>query len=329
MDHELEQQMDKEIVGKSQQVHKKGSDQNQTNAKESPFQRLVGIMAQLRASEGGCPWDKQQTLTSLRPYVLEEAHEVVQALDSRDYANLREELGDLMLQIVFQAQIAKESGAFTIDDVCNGIADKLIRRHPHVFSDVEVSDAAGVLVNWEKIKAAEKGKAEPSILDAIPTALPALMRAYKLQERAARVGFDWPDVRGALAKVDEEMREFRELIPVDHFDDQGAAEAEAMAQANDQAQAKTKAEVTKKSKPDRASADPRLAEEFGDLLFALVNVARYLGIDPELALLGTASKFAWRFAQIEEGARREGRKMEDMTLEEMDCYWDAAKVKKG
>ncbi|HAH97282.1 MAG TPA: nucleoside triphosphate pyrophosphohydrolase [Firmicutes bacterium] len=273
----------------------------------SPFQRLVTIMGQLRAPEGGCPWDRQQSLASLRPYVLEEAYEVVQALDRGDYANLCEELGDLLLQIVFQAQIAQESGAFDIDDVCNGIADKLIRRHPHVFfndhEQVKVDDAAGVVVNWEKIKAAEKGKTEPSILDSIPAALPALMRAYKLQERAARVGFDWPDVRGALVKVDEEMGEFRELIPDDHL------------------------EAPEKS--DRASADQRLTEEFGDLLFALVNVSRYLGIDPEVALLGTARKFAWRFAQIEEGARKEGRKMEEMTLEEMDRYWDAAKAKKG
>lgn len=299
--------------------------EDQANAKRSPFQRLVGIMAQLRAPVGGCPWDRQQTLASLRPYVLEEAYEVVQALDSQDYANLREELGDLLLQIVFQAQIADESGAFNMDDVCSGIADKLVRRHPHVFADEEVNDAAGVIINWEKIKAAERGKAEPSILDAIPASLPALMRAYKLQERAARVGFDWPDVRGALVKVDEEMHEFRELIPDnDHFDElvEAGVEEGVPAQAGVEA-------APEAGKPDRAAADPRLAEEFGDLLFALVNVSRYLGIDPELALLGTARKFAWRFAQIEEGARKEGRKMEEMTLEEMDRYWDAAKAKKG
>ena len=312
MDHDKEHNHDKE--------------QDQANARRSPFRRLVGIMAQLRAPVGGCPWDRQQTLASLRPYVLEEAYEVVQALDSGDYANLREELGDLLLQIVFQAQIAEESSAFNMNDVCNGIADKLVRRHPHVFSDVEVNDAAGVIVNWEKIKAAEKGKTEPSILDAIPASLPALMRAYKLQERAARVGFDWPDVRGALSKVDEEMREFRELIPDDdHFDEHVEAGAKVGAPAQDAVEV----EVPKAGKPDRASADPRLAEEFGDLLFALVNVSRYLGIDPEVALLGTAQKFAWRFAQIEEGARKEGRKMEEMTLAEMDHYWDAAKAKKG
>lgn len=325
MDHELVQ--DKERVGGQDQA--KG--QNLANAKLSPFQRLVAIMAQLRAPVGGCPWDRQQTHASLRPYVLEEAYEVVQALDSGDSANLREELGDLLLQIVFQAQVAQESGTFNIDDVCNGIADKLIRRHPHVFSDAEVNDAAGVIVNWEKIKAAEKGKAEPSILDAIPAALPALMRAYKLQERAARVGFDWPDVQGALVKVDEEMGEFRELISIDHLGAQ--AEAPTLTQAQMQAQApaqdQVEAPAPAKGKPDRASADQRLTEEFGDLLFALVNVSRYLGIDPEVALLGTAKKFAWRFAQIEEGARKEGRKMEEMTLEEMDRYWDAAKAKKG
>lgn len=263
------------------------------------FERLVTIMERLRSPEG-CPWDREQTGSTLRPYVIEEAYEVVQALDDEDSGALCEELGDVLLQVVFHAQIASEAGEFDIGDVCDGISDKLIRRHPHVFGDFQVEGSAGVLRNWERIKAVEKGQSEPSILDAIPAELPSLLRAYKLQQRAARVGFDWPDVRGALEKVAEEMGEFQEALHA----------------AGDPP-----------GKVERASADARVAEEFGDLLFALVNVARFLGIDPEVALYATTRKFTKRFAEVEAGARAEGRSMEQLTLEEMDKYWDQAKKK--
>lgn len=261
------------------------------------FERLVAIMERLRSPEG-CPWDREQTSTTLRPYVIEEAYEVVQALDDGDPGALCEELGDLLLQVVFHAQIASERGEFDIGDVCDAISDKLIRRHPHVFGDARVEGSAGVLANWERIKANEKGRAEPSILDDIPAHLPSLLRAYKLQQRAARVGFDWPDVRGALAKVHEELGEFNE----------------ALAAAGDPP-----------GHVERAGADPRVAEELGDLLFALVNVSRFLGIDPEVALFATTRKFTQRFAEVEAGAKSEGRSMEDMSLAEMDAYWEKAK----
>lgn len=267
---------------------------------ESPagsFERLVAIMARLRSAEG-CPWDREQTHQTLRPYVIEEAYEVVQALDDGDMPALREELGDVLLQVVFHAQIASESGAFGVADVCGTISDKLIRRHPHVFADVTVEGPAGVVANWEQIKAVEKGKKAPSILDEIPAHLPALMRAFKLQQRAARVGFDWPDYRGALEKVDEEMSEFRQALQ-----DAGAPQGRI----------------------ERAGADDKVEEEFGDLLFALVNTARFLGIDPEVALNRTNHKFTRRFARVEQGAQAEGRKLEDMSLPEMDRYWNAAK----
>lgn len=261
------------------------------------FERLVAIMARLRSAEG-CPWDREQTHQTLRPYVIEEAYEVVQALDDGDMPALCDELGDVLLQVVFHAQIASESGAFGVADVCDTISDKLIRRHPHVFADVTVEGPAGVVANWEQIKAAEKGKEAPSILDEIPAHLPALMRSYKLQQRAARVGFDWPNYLGALEKVDEEMDEFRQAL-----DEAGTPEGRI----------------------ERAGADNRVEEEFGDLLFALVNTARFLGIDPEVALNRTNHKFTRRFARVEQGARTEGRNLEDMSLPEMDRYWNAAK----
>lgn len=253
------------------------------------MERLLDIMARLR-SPGGCPWDRQQTHDSLRPYVIEEAYEVVEAIDSGPTAKIAEELGDLLLQVAFHAQIATELGEFTFDDVVEAICKKLVRRHPHIFGDVEASDADQVLHNWERIKQEERqsetGKPS-SILDSVPKYLPALMYANKIQEKAARVGFDWPDADGAAAKVWEEAAELKEAM---------------------------------------AGADhSRIEDELGDLLFAVVNVARLLKVDPEGALRHTGAKFAARFKFIEARAEEVGTALEDMTLEEMDEVWNEAK----
>lgn len=250
---------------------------------------LVEIMRKLRG-EGGCPWDRKQTHESLRTYVVEEAYEVVQAIDDRDDEELCEELGDLLLQVAFHSQIASESGRFDVGDVIRGIVEKLIRRHPHVFGDVEAKDSKAVLRNWERIKQRERADdgGEPgSILDNIAGAMPALMRALKVQAKASRVGFDWPDVTGALEKVWEEMDEL-----------------EQARKAGDKA---------------------RMAEEVGDVLFAFVNVARFLKVDPEIALGRTVDKFIARFKHIEMRAGEANRRIEDMTLDEMDSLWEEAK----
>lgn len=250
---------------------------------------LVEIMRKLRG-EGGCPWDRKQTHESLRTYVVEEAYEVVQAVDDRDDAELREELGDLLLQVAFHSQIASETGRFDVGDVIGGIVEKLIRRHPHVFGDVEAKDSKTVLRNWERIKQRERAgeEGEPgSVLDNVAGAMPALMRAVKVQAKASRVGFDWPDVTGALAKVQEEMGELEQAR--------------------------------------KAGDRERMAEEVGDVLFALVNVARFLKVDPEIALGRTVDKFIARFKHIEARAGEENRRVEDMTLDEMDSLWEEAK----
>lgn len=250
---------------------------------------LVEIMRKLRG-EGGCPWDRKQTHESLRTYVVEEAYEVVQAVDDRDDAELREELGDLLLQVAFHSQIASETGRFDVGDVIRGIVEKLIRRHPHVFGDVEAKDSKTVLRNWERIKQRERAgeEGEPgSVLDNVAGAMPALMRAVKVQAKASRVGFDWPDVTGALGKVQEEMGELEEAR--------------------------------------KAGDREKTAEEVGDVLFALVNVARFLKVDPEIALGRTVDKFIARFKHIEARAGEGNRRVEDMTLDEMDSLWEEAK----
>lgn len=250
-----------------------------------PLDPLVQVMARLRGPDG-CPWDREQTHRSLRPYMLEEAYEAVEAIDAGDPAKLRDELGDVLLQVVFHAQMAREQGDFAIDDVVAAITAKLIRRHPHVFGDVNVSGSADVVRNWEAIKAAEQGDTPrpASLLAGMGKAHPALARAYAVQKKAAKVGFDWPDVGGALAKVAEELEEVR-----------------------------------------RAQSPAQAEDEVGDLLFAAVNVSRMLGVDPEVALSGTVAKFMRRFAYIEAEASRLGRNLEDMTLAEMDAIWAAAK----
>jgi MazG family protein len=253
--------------------------------------RLVGVMRRLLAP-GGCPWDREQTFESLRKYTLEEACEVIDAIDSGDRGAIREELGDLLLQVVFQAELGRREGSFAIDDVVAGIVDKLVHRHPHVFGDVEAKDAEQVLSNWEKLKAKEKG--DRGILSGVPRSMPALTRAQRIGEKVARVGFDWPDARGSREKVAEEIVELDEAI----------------------------------ARNDRSAVE----EEMGDALFALVNLARHLDVDAEGALRRTIDKFTRRFAHVEERVRTEhggwGHASgggEPLPLEVLDRYWNEAK----
>jgi MazG family protein len=252
------------------------------------MERLLGLMRTLR-SEKGCPWDREQTLQSLKPYLLEECYEAVDALDSGDRARLCDELGDVLLQIVFQSQLAGEEGSFCFDDVATAIADKLVRRHPHVFGEVKVSGSAEVTKNWEAIKKGEKG-AEPrkSAVDGIPRSAPALHKAQQIQKRAARVGFDWDTVHQVVDKVEEEIGEVKEAM---------------------------------------ASGDPKkIKEEIGDLLFAAVNLSRFLGHSAEEALDETIRKFTRRFQGIEQRLHAQGRKMNDCKLTELDAIWNEIKA---
>lgn len=253
-------------------------------------QRLLAIMAQLRNPNGGCPWDLEQDFATIAPYTIEEAYEVADAIAKRDMPGLREELGDLLLQVVFHAQMANEEGLFGFEDVAQSISDKMERRHPHVFGDADIADADAQTANWETIKAAERqGKQKTRVLDDVPTALPALMRAQKLQARAARVGFDWPDVRGVLAKVREELDEVEDAI---------------------------------------ASGDAaKMQEEVGDLLFSVVNIARFLKSDAETALRDANQKFTRRFEAVEDGVAASGKAFAATSLDEMEALWVAAKEK--
>ena len=249
------------------------------------FDELVRIMERLRAP-GGCPWDREQTHQSIRKYVIEEAYEVAEAIDHDDAQELCGELGDLLLQVVFHAQMAGEAGRFTIDDVCRAVVDKMRRRHPHVFGDVAVSGAAEVVRNWEQIKARERG-VTASAVDGVPRALPALQRAERMGDKAAHVGFDWPDVAAVLAKVDEERAELGEALTGD----------------------------------DRQ----RVADELGDLLLATANLARKLEIEPERALSSAVDRFEKRFRSVEAGARGDGRALGTMSAAELDRRWEQAK----
>ncbi len=247
------------------------------------FQELI---AHLRSPEG-CPWDREQTHQTLRPNLLEEAYEVAEAIDANDPAAMAEEFGDLLLQVVLHAQIASEYGEFTLADVIRSIHTKLVRRHPHVFGDVDLDDPEAVIQNWERLKAAERkanGQAEKGILDGVSKALPALTQAQTYQKRAARVGFDWPDIQGVLDKVCEELDEVRNA-------------------------------------PDNEAR----AAEMGDLIFALVNLARWLKIDAESALREANARFRERFAYIEQAARQQGRPLDELSLDEMDALWNEAK----
>lgn len=276
------------------------------------FDHVVEIMSRLRG-EGGCPWDRKQTRESLKPYLIEEAYEVLETIEAKDDPKLKEELGDVLLQVLFHAQIGRERNTFTIEDVLETLADKLIRRHPHVFGETTDNPpepppakitADEVVHRWEDIKRQEKadqsGNGDTgSALDGVPKSLPALLRAYQLQVRAARVGFDWPhDETGyaqVVGKVHEELREVEE------------ARAAAAQDATD-------------------AARRRLQDEIGDILFALVNLARLVKVNPEEALRGAANRFAARFTHMEQTAKSRGRSLSDMTLAEMDRLWDEAKT---
>lgn len=257
------------------------------------IESLLAIMAKLRSPDGGCPWDLKQDFASIAPYTLEEAYEVADAIERHDMSDLREELGDLLLQVAFHAQMAKEEGAFEFDDVVQAICEKMLRRHPHVFGDETARSAGEVKGRWDEIKAEEKaakGKpAQPHILDDVPLALPALARAVKLQHRAAKVGFDWPDISQVVDKLNEEMLELA-------------------------------AEISKGGDQDR------LEDELGDMLFVYANLARHLKIDPEAALRRANAKFCRRFGKIEDKLKAEGRTPEQSDLEEMDRLWNEAKL---
>jgi tetrapyrrole methylase family protein/MazG family protein len=255
------------------------------------FGELVAVMARLRDSEKGCPWDLKQSHETLKPYVIEEAHEVIDAIDSGDSDKLCEELGDLLLQVVFHAQLAAEDGVFDTEDVCAGIVEKLIRRHPHIFGDATADSAEEVLTNWQAIKATEKGNEDrKSILDGVPKSFPALLAALETSKRVVKVGFEWPDVGGVLDKVEEEFAELR-------------------------------AEIERDNTPKE-----RIASELGDLLFTLVNVARRLQIDPEEALRGQVKRFSRRFRHIEVRARENNTAVDALTLPEMEVFWQEAKA---
>ena len=266
------------------------------------FEKLVAVQSRLRAPQG-CPWDREQTHQTLRTYLLEEAYEVLEALDKGNDAKFAEEMGDLLLQIVFHSQIAREEGRFTVADVIREIHDKMIRRHPHVFGKTRAKDAKEVLRNWEQIKAEERRanqaksdggagtKDAPSLLDGVSRALPATLEGFQLTRKASRIGFDWDDTNGIIDKIREE-----------------AAELEIALNDKD---------------------EPRIEEEMGDFLFAAVNLARFLDVDPEIALKKGNAKFSRRFRAMEARARESGREFKDLPRKEMEALWDATKAAEG
>src|SRR4051794_27519445 len=251
------------------------------------FDELVQLMTRLRGPDG-CPWDRKQTLPSLKPFVIEEAYEVVDAIDTDDRRALAEEVGDLLLEAVFVAEITREEGSFDIYDSITAIHEKLVRRHPHVFGDVEANDAEQVLVNWEKLKNEERKAENKSVLAGVPQSLPALLKAARLTEKAARVGFDWRRTDDVFAKVDEEIRELHEAID--------------------------------------SGDETKVQEELGDLLFTIANVARKLNVNAEEALQSTNRKFRRRFESMEASVRASGQNLDQLTLEQMDELWDEAKA---
>lgn len=261
------------------------------------FDDLVALQARLLAP-GGCPWDREQTHESLRTYLVEEAYEVLDALESGDRQKFANELGDLLLQIVFHSQLAAERGDFDIRGVIEHIYRKLVRRHPHVFGEVKAGNSAEVLKKWEQLKAEERGeeqgKGNGSLLDGVPHALPAVLQAYQLTRRAARIGFDWDDIHGLLEKLKEETDELRETLD------------------------------RKNGAPNRE----RTEEEVGDLLFVAVNIARFLNVDPEIALKKANRKFIARFQQMEREMERRGSKLADAPREEMEALWEQSKKKR-
>ncbi len=261
-----------------------------------PIDRILDIMRTLRAPEGGCPWDREQTFATIAPYTIEEAYEVADAIERGDMADLKDELGDLLFQVVFHSQMAQEQGLFDFDDVATAIADKITRRHPHVFGDAQAVDAAEQTRNWEAIKAEERarkaGGGPVSVLDGVSLGMPALNRAVKLQKRAARVGFDWDEARQVLDKIEEEVAELR-------------------------------AEV------EQGAAAERVEDELGDLLFAVANLARHLHIDPEAALRRANAKFERRFRHMEAAFAANGESLAGQSLERLEEAWQAAKRELG
>src|SRR5476649_2714681 len=262
---------------------------------KEPLTRLLAVMAWLRDRQHGCPWDIDQTFRTIAPYTIEEAYEVADAIERDDMAALKEELGDLLLQVVYHAQMASEAKAFGFDDVAAAIADKMVDRHPHVFGDLKIADADAQTVSWEARKAAERtkktGAESAGALDGVARALPALLRAEKLQKRAARVGFDWKTIGPVIDKIDEELGELRVEL-------------------------------------DAGTVDPaRSTAELGDVLFAVANLARHSKIDPEAALRSTNDKFERRFRYVEKRLAAQGRKPAEATLEEMEALWQEAKTK--
>ena len=268
------------------------------------FEKLVAVQARLRAPNG-CPWDREQTHQSLRTYLIEEAYEVLEALESGNDAKFAEEMGDLLLQIVFHSQIAREEGRFTVAEVIREIHDKMVRRHPHVFGKTRAKDSAEVLRNWEQIKAEERRSSdnqrdsktsdgvpkEISLLDGVSRALPATLEGFQLTRKASRIGFDWQDASGVFEKMLEETEELKKALrEQDHL---------------------------------------KTEEELGDLLFAAVNLSRFLKVDPEIALKKANAKFSRRFRAMENLARKNGREFKDLPREEMESFWDAAKKSEG
>jgi len=254
---------------------------------ERQIERLRAIMHRLRAP-GGCPWDAEQTHESILNNMLEEAYECVDAIRSGDETHLREELGDMLLQVVFHSEIAQERGAFALEDIAQAIADKLVHRHPHVYGDSSVQDTEGVLAQWDAIKRAEKGNQQRPYLHNVGVGLPALMRAAKLQKKAAKVGFDWPDEVGVIEKIREEIEE-----------------------------------LTQETAP---GSEQKFVDELGDVFFSLVNLARHRGLDPEIVVAQANAKFEQRFGQMEQVLRDSGSTLEEATVEQMEDAWQVAKL---
>ncbi|MEZ0298126.1 MAG: nucleoside triphosphate pyrophosphohydrolase [Candidatus Methylacidiphilales bacterium] len=264
-----------------------------------PLPKLLAVMARLRAP-GGCPWDREQTRETLKQQIVEEVYELVEAIEDRSESAIREELGDILLHVVFHSHIGREEKKFTFADVVKTLVDKLIRRHPHVFGDVQAEDSATVLTNWNAIKASEKPE-RTSALDGVPRSLPALMRAFAVQKKAAAVGFDWPDATGPKAKLHEELEEFEQELPA--------------------------LKASPKGSPEAQSARDRAEDELGDVLFAVVNWSRHLKLDPEEALNRATKKFATRFREVEAELTQQNRTAAECSLDELEELWTSVKAR--